>query len=454
MPTLPLIAHRNLTDILAWNGQHAITAAQFLIAVEVVAKQLPEGRHVLNLCSDRYHFSVTFAACIVSGRISLLPSTHTPEMVRQMQQLAPDLFCISDRADEKTDLPVYHYPKSLSVSGNNYTIPNIKADQVIAQVFTSGSTGLPVAHTKRWGSLVRNVQAEAERLGVGSRHAIVGTVPPQHMYGLESTVLMPLQTGAALHGGQPFYPADICSALAQLPRPRVLISTPFHLRTLLEAVESPPPADLLISATAPLSQALAKKIEAAFAAPLYEIYGCTETGQLASRQTASTSHWRVFDKIQLRQTGSTTWAENGHIEIATPLNDDIELLDTDPGCFLLHGRHADLVNIAGKRTSLTYLNHQLHAIPGVLDGAFLLPPEREDQATENVRRLTCLVVAPNLTPVQLLSLLRERIDPIFLPRPLLFVDALPRNATGKLPASAALGVVAELYACADKGVPA
>jgi acyl-coenzyme A synthetase/AMP-(fatty) acid ligase len=34
---------------------------------------------------------------------------------------------------------------------------------------------------------------------------------------------------------------------------------------------------------------------------------------------------------------------------------------------------------------------------------------------------------------QLLAALREHIDPVFLPRPLLFVDVLPRNATGKLP---------------------
>jgi acyl-coenzyme A synthetase/AMP-(fatty) acid ligase len=29
--------------------------------------------------------------------------------------------------------------------------------------------------------------------------------------------------------------------------------------------------------------------------------------------------------------------------------------------------------------------------------------------------------------------LRRRIDPAFLPRPLGFVDVLPRNATGKVP---------------------
>jgi acyl-coenzyme A synthetase/AMP-(fatty) acid ligase len=71
----------------------------------------------------------------------------------------------------------------------------------------------------------------------------------------------------------------------------------------------------------------------------------------------------------------------------------------------------------------------LNAIPGVQDGVFLPPPE---DGPDSIHRLTALVVAPGLTPEALTQALRERIDPVFLPRPLLFVDALPRNATGKL----------------------
>ena len=44
-----------------------------------------------------------------------------------------------------------------------------------------------------------------------------------------------------------------------------------------------------------------------------------------------------------------------------------------------------------------------------------------------------LVVAPRLTRAELLAALRAQVDPAFLPRPLLWVDALPRNAQGKLP---------------------
>jgi acyl-coenzyme A synthetase/AMP-(fatty) acid ligase len=91
-----------------------------------------------------------------------------------------------------------------------------------------------------------------------------------------------------------------------------------------------------------------------------------------------------------------------------------------------------MVNIAGKRTSLAYLNHHLNGIDGVEDGVFFLPPAEGGDIT----RLMAFVVAPRTSPEEVMHALRERIDAAFLPRPLYFVDALPRNATGKLPREA------------------
>jgi acyl-coenzyme A synthetase/AMP-(fatty) acid ligase len=451
MSTFPLIAHHRLDAVLARRGGAAVSAGRFLSDVDHLARLLPTGRHVLNLCRDRYRFTVALAACIASGRVSLLPSTYTPEMVRQMRRIAPELFCIADQDEPGVDLPVVAYPASTPGPATETAVPEIDGEQVVAQVFTSGSTGVPEPHLKRWGNLVRNVRAEAKRLGITPEHTIVGTVPAQHMYGLESTVLMPLQSGAAFHAGRPFYPADICAALEALPRPRVLVTTPYHLRALLAEQTALPAADLLLSATAPLSQSLAVEAEGRFAASLFEIYGCTETGQIASRRTAADAHWQTFPDVRLRPDGDAVWAEGGYIEAPTRLGDVIELVAADPSRFLLQGRHADLVNIAGKRASLAYLNHQLNAIPGVRDGVFLLPPDDDDGAPEGVRRLIALVVAPGLSPAVLSQALRERIDPVFLPRPVLFVDALPRTATGKLPGHAAQALLATLRPRARSG---
>src|SRR5262249_53516150 len=141
--------------------------------------------------------------------------------------------------------------------------------------------------------------------------------------------------------------------------------------------------------------------------------------------------WTLFRGVHLTQMDGVTWASGGHVEKPVPMNDVIVAIDDTH--FLLHGRTADLVNIAGKRNSLAYLNLQLTAIPGVDDGAFFMPDEQD---ADGVTRLTAFVVAPTLSPAVVLSALRERIDAVFLPRPLLFVEALPRNATGKLPREA------------------
>ena len=65
------------------------------------------------------------------------------------------------------------------------------------------------------------------------------------------------------------------------------------------------------------------------------------------------------------------------------------------------------------------------------DGAFFLPDAQDDGLT-GIMRLTAFVVAPDMAATALQQALRRRVDRVFLPRPLVFVDALPRNSTGKL----------------------
>jgi acyl-coenzyme A synthetase/AMP-(fatty) acid ligase len=189
-----------------------------------------------------------------------------------------------------------------------------------------------------------------------------------------------------------------------------------------------PPVDRLLSATAPLAPALAREAETRLGAPLYEIFGSTETGQIARRRTIESPIWQLLPGVELSQHEGHTFAQGGHVEQRYEVADVIELRGAHG--FLLHGRNADLINIAGKRSSLGYLNHHLNAIENVEDGSFFCPPAAASAAIE---RLCAFVVAPRLSPAQLMNALRERIEPVFLPRPLLFLDKLPRNDTGKLP---------------------
>jgi len=403
---------------------------------------------VLNACLDRYRFAVGLAACLMSGRASLLPSTHTPEVVRQLAQFAPDAFCLTDDGRCTIDLPRFEYAESdsqwkLRRAAVAFHVPQIPPEQLAAIVFTSGSTGTPLPYKKTWGRLVRCVREGAARLGLldGRTHTLIGTVPAQHMYGFESTVLLALLSGNSFTAERPFYPADICAAIAAAPRPRALISTPVHLRTLLAAGIELPPLDLLVSATALLEQGLAREAEGKFHTRLLEIYGSTETGQIATRHTAESALWRLWPGVRLSADNGQVYAQGGHVEQVTPMCDVLEMTGEDE--FLLHGRTADLVNVAGKRSSLGYLNAQLNAIPGVIDGAFFLR-ERGGRGVTGIARLAAAVVAPGLSAPTVIEHLRQRIDPVFLPRPLLMVERLPRNATGKLPQQALRSLAAKV----------
>ena len=440
METIALLSHSSPAAIIAYRGGVPVTAQQFLADAAYLARRLPDSKHVLNVCADRYHFTVGLAACLMSQRISLLPSTHTPQVIAQLAAFAPDAFCLTDDPRCDIDLPRVYYPDQFkeSVRGDDsFSVPGIPTTQLAAIVFTSGSTGTPVPYKKTWGLLARCIQNGAPRLGLsdGRSHTIIGTVPGQHMYGFESTVLLALLSGNAFSAERPFYPADVAAAVKLVPRPRALVTTPIHLRTLLTSEVEFPPVDLVVSATAPLSQELAREVEDKYKTSLLEIYGSTETGQIAIRRTAGTAAWRLWPGVHLSVANDQVYAQGGHIEQLTPMCDVIEITGAEE--FLLHGRTADLVNVAGKRSSFAYLNTQLNSIPGVVDGAFFL---REGlTGSTGVARLGAVVVAPGLSVAALTEHLRQRIDPVFLPRPLLMVEQLPRNATGKLPQQALQG---------------
>ncbi|WP_297492732.1 AMP-binding protein [Acidocella sp.] len=415
----------------------AIPMATFHQDAAALAARLPVHKYVVNLCTDRYRFATGLAAALAAGQISLMPSSSLPAALTALAEDYPDLYALTDGAE--TDLPSLAYPADLTGPAAPFTLDEVADDQQAVILFTSGSTGRPQPMAKDWGTLRRSALAAGARLGIGALRgaSIIGTVPHHHSYGLESVILLGLLHGLTIDAGWPLYPADIRAALARAPRPRILVTTPVHLRALLAAPEGMPAADLILSATAPLPVELAGAAEACFGGTLVEIYGCTEAGQIATRRSAHETAWRCFDGITLHQDGATTWADGPAVPGPTLLHDQITL--TGPQTFHLGGRAADLVDVAGKRASLASLTHQLLSIPGVQDGVFLMGEARG----AGVPRLAAVAVAPGLDARAIMAELRQRIDPAFLPRPLVLVDSLPRNALGKLPRETLLRLIGQ-----------
>lgn len=434
---LPLLPEAPAGATVAIHAGQPVPRELFLGEVAALAATLPAGRPLLNLCAGRYAFALGLMAGISRGSLNLLPNSLAEANIAALQAQYPDLLCLSDQAEAPFGLPTLRISPAPGDAVATHTVPAIPADRRVACVFTSGSTGTPQAHFKTFGKLMRNMLCQARRCWAltGGPAAVLGTVPFQHMFGLESTVLLPLLGGGILTPARPFFPADVAAALAELPEPRFLVTTPYHLRNLLDADLPLPRLAGLLSATAPLDPALARRAEARLNAPMLEIYGSTETGQIAMRRPAHNDVWELQQDI-LMETGDdgVSRVRGGHLEQEQALGDIVEMLGD--GRFRLLGRHADMINIAGKRSSLAFLNHTLQGVPGVSDAAFCLPQEGE------ASRMAAFVVAPGLDAARITAALRPHLDPVFLPRPIIFVASLPRNATGKLPADALAALIA------------
>jgi acyl-coenzyme A synthetase/AMP-(fatty) acid ligase len=415
-----------------------MSAADFLARVETLRARLPVTRYVLNLCEDRLNFMLGFAAAVSAGKTVLLPSNRSTGAVQELVSEYGDCLVLTDQIEVDPSIAQFKL-EAMQIRPAAVTEQIlIDEDQLAAIVFTSGSTGKAQPNKKTWGSLVRGAELAHMRFGFGDQSAILATVPPQHMYGLETTIMIPLVTGASVYTGRPFFAEDIRQALARLEGERVLVTTPVHLRACLASDLPWPEIETIVSATAPLDTGLATDCESLFGAPVKEIYGCTEAGSLASRQVSASPLWQLYDDFELSFEDGQAMVRAPHLADATPLTDLIE--QDDARHFHLKGRHSDMVNIAGKRASIADLSHRLNSIRGVEDGVFILP----DKGEEKITRLAALVVAPQREEREILRDLSESIDPVFLPRPLYRVEALPRNETGKLPRQAILALLNQL----------
>jgi acyl-coenzyme A synthetase/AMP-(fatty) acid ligase len=414
-----------------------VTTEVFLRAAHRIAAGLGGGTGpVLNLCTDRCLFALAFAAAVLRGRPCIQAGAGAPgALLRRF----PGAWAVADQGA----LPPGLAGEEIAVlarDGHGAGPPNpaVPDDQLASYALTSGSTGEPVVHAKLWGALAARSRAAGERFDLREARpaTIVGTVPPQHMYGFETTVLLPLHAAASSWCGPAFYPADIRAALAAVPTPAVLVTTPLQLRALL-AGEAMTSLSSVISATAPLDVSLAAEAERAWAVPVLEIYGATEAGSVASRRTTAEEGWLPYPGVAVRlEAGAAVVTA----DCASPqaLADEVELLPD--GRFRLLGRRADMVKLAGRRASLAGLTSILCGLDGVLDGAFAAPHDLEQRASA---RLLAFAVAPERSAESILEELRGRVEPVFLPRRIVRVPRLPRNEAGKLPRQALLALAAE-----------
>ncbi len=404
------------TILCVSSDKSQITRADLLAHATDLSTKLPTKSYAINLCQDRYLFIVSYLAVCLRQQISLLPANQSANTLANLSADYPDSYILSD-----DNLNADYYISHHLLEKSSQTCPLIDIDRPLSISFTSGSTGKPKAVIKTWHEFQVSAELALQRFDLKNKQiTLLSTVPMQHMYGLETSFFWVLFSQITLHNSRPFYPEDIRQTLANISAEKMLVSTPRHLKICSQTQGHWSDIKFILSSTAPTNKSLAQQIEKNLNAPLFELFGSTETLSFASRQTSKSSHWKTYAGIQLTQNNQQFALQGGHIIKPLILDDTFEI--NDKGHFSLLGRSADLIKIAGKRASLHELNQQLTDIAGIEDGVFFFSKNE---------RLSAIVVS-KLSKKIIIQHLRFAIDEVFLPRALYQVYALPRNKLGKL----------------------
>ena len=421
MKTLPILHSENATTPIFIYKEKIITHEKFKHDVLIVAGNLQQHKYAINLCEDRYLFTLAFVANIIQNGICLLPAHRAENEIKKIENEYTDTQRLNDEVLEKL---------LVEKADNNIDFPSaINTDHVVAIVFTSGSSGKPKANIKQWGALVDSAQRVARQINLNktAQHTLVATVPPQHMYGFETTIIFPLVNGVCVDSNKPFFPEDIRQTLAATTKPTILVTTPIHLRACKQSNVDWPEIDFALCATAPLSQQLAQDVEQQLNTTVREIYGCSEAGVIATRTPTKNLNWILLPGYTLSEkvTGVCLLTPSSNEDVLLP--DHIKQIDSQH--FHLLGRQSDLVKVAGKRGSLNDLKIKLCELDGVKDAVFFMPSETPNEKA----RLAAFVVAPNIEIKEINTFFSKQVDNAFMPRPLIKVEKLPYNETGKLP---------------------
>ncbi|HHH29441.1 MAG TPA: acyl-CoA synthetase [Polyangiaceae bacterium] len=435
-----LSRHRQQTPV-AWSREKVTTAAEMRAHVEGFAQLLEpasEGEELLVICRDRYRFAVAVLAAWHRGYSVALPPNPQIETIRAIRarpQVVSGIHDVDgvDRGIDVRDAAVVEAARAAVGRVPFAPLPTPKPSRLLATVYTSGSTGDHVACPKTAAQLLGEARLLSQTFLAGSRAASPGPrflpmVPCHHIYGLLFGVLVPLVSGGSFYRNTPLHAAEV----AAVGPVDVLVSVPAHLRGLLIARHDElPEISTVFSSAAPLPARTASALRERFGWTITEVFGSSETGGIAWRKTGGRGPWTPLPGVTVDA------AEDGQMRVTSPFlaptveqpyraGDRIELLDD--GRFVHLGRVDGVLKIGGVRVSVAEIERRLLSIDGVKDAGVTSAKVSGPRGHE----IRAAVVAPELTIGELRGALRGWLAAVAMPRRILFVEALPRGASGKL----------------------
>ncbi len=416
------------------------TRADFIRTVHALSLKLTQN----NIRSAALWFddAALFAAALLAvwnsgGKALLLPNTAPGNLTwaESAQILLTDTDIVSD------GIRVWQILDPCGGMPSESRIPQALDIPPESEVHlrTSGSGGEAKTIVKTAVQIESEARALAATIPFGrGKTAVLGSVSPQHMYGLTFRFALPLLMGWAMVRRQNAYPELLLSASLNVPSDyqNVWIASPALLNRFGEnrdwaALNGR--IDGIVSAGGELPPETAALLEQ-YAVRPYEVYGSTETGIIASRQKQTL--WQPFPNVSVRNTGKS-------VEISSPWTGGVQhiadCIETHEDGFALLGRQDRIIKLADKRISLNQIEHELLKHPWIADAHCALHPKHGRIAVWAALDTEGITAWLGQGRTAVIAALKQHLaqtqDTAALPRYWRFTDRLPRNGQGKITAA-------------------
>lgn len=349
-------------------------------------------------------------------------------------------------------------------------------DDLAAFLYTSGTTGRSKGAMLTQRNLLSNAEVLARAWHFTAADVLLHALPIFHTHGLFVATNVTLVAG----GSMIFLPKyDVDAVLEALPRATAMMGVPtFYTRLLADprlTREAAGHMRLFVSGSAPLLPETHRHFAGRTGHAILERYGMTETNMNTSNPyegprrpgTVGPPLPGVELKIADPATGAALpQGEIGQIEVRGPnvfkgywqmpektaaelradgffQTGDLGLVDAE-GYVQIVGRMKDLVISGGYNVYPREIEAELDALPGVLESAVIGAPHPD--LGEAV--VAVLVPEPGAEPdpAEVVGALRARLAGYKLPRAVELLEALPRNAMGKVQKAALRARFADRFA--------
>jgi acyl-coenzyme A synthetase/AMP-(fatty) acid ligase len=371
-------------------------------------------------------------AALAGGPRLILPHAFSDQTLRDIKEATPCRWVLTDRAIVHPEGMEVISLKELNAVRADFPPGMRDPDDPFLMLFTGGSTG----RARMWSKTPRNVFAEARYLAEAfafvAQDVFLSTVPPQHIYGLLFSVLLPLITGAQVLPGVYVFPREIWAAAVKYSV-TVLISVPVHYRVLTVNGLEKNFLRFAFSSAGMLDEHDAVSFHQKTGLGIHEIYGSTETGGIAVRCRADgQKSWKPFDNVAWKITEGRLSVQSEFISSELERDRDGFFTTGDRVSangheqFILVGRVDGIVKIGGKRVDLKEVESKLKQIPGVSDAAVMSFPSPHGRQND----IAALVVS-SLTDVQIRRTLSTMLEPYAVPKRIRVTGSIPVTAAGK-----------------------